>query len=284
MSVEIELPRTLPEALALLEGADPDVRPVAGATDLLLRMRAGRVRAKRLVSIADLSELQYIRPGPDGLSVGAGTWVSQLLEHPAFEELLCARLAAREFASPQIRNRATLGGNLANASPAADMVPALIALGATVRLCSARAQRTLPVEDVLLGLGKTAIAADELAVEFFFPKTPRSFQAFAKFGNRGANVIAIVNMAMCLSLEGSKVLEARVAYGSVAPKSLRAVGVERFLKGKELSEKLATEIPEVVLEEISPIDDVRGSRRYKQKLAVNATQDALRRALRGAKA
>jgi CO/xanthine dehydrogenase FAD-binding subunit len=202
------------------------------------------------------------------------------MSHPEFaREYPCAMEALRQFASPQIRNRATVGGNIGNASPAADMVPPLVALGATVTLASKGGTRTLPLEDVFLGFGKTALRPDELVTELSVPRRAHCFQAYSKFGSRGANVIAVVNMAMCLELDGARITGARVCYGSVAPKTLRTPGVEAFLTGKTLSEALAQDVEPVIRAEISPIDDVRGSKRYKQRMAINATQDALLRAL-----
>lgn len=277
MSVEIDVAESLDHALELLRSGDPEIRPVAGATDVVLRLHAGRLKARKLVSIADLPELSFIRAEPDALHFGGGTLLSDLLAHPELcAEYPCAVESLRQFASPQIRNRATVGGNIGNASPAADMVPPLIALGATVTLRSAKQPaRTLPLEDVFTGFGKTVLRPDELVTEVHVPRRKGHFQAFAKFGSRGANVIAVINMAMCLRLDGPRIVEARLAYGSVAPKTLRATKVEQFLTGKTLSDPLADEVEAVVRSEISPIDDVRGSKRYKERLAVNATQDAL---------
>lgn len=281
MAIEIEIAENLAHALELLAPGDPAVRPVAGATDMVLRLHAGRVKADRLVSIADLPELSGVRPGPDGIRFGAGTYLTDLMNHREFAaEFPGAVASARQFASPQIRNRATVGGNIGNASPAADMVPPLIALGARITLRSKRrGERELPLEEVFLGFGKTAVAPDELITEIFVPRRRHHFQAFAKFGSRGANVISVVNMAMCLELRDGQIASARVAYGSVAPKTIRAPQVERLLTGRMLEERLIDEVAEAVLADVSPIDDVRGSKRYKQKLAIHSTQDALSQAL-----
>src|SRR5688572_27701331 len=121
MGVEIELAEGLDHALELLAAGDPEVRPVAGATDVVLRLHMGRLKARRLISIADLPELSFIRPADGHIHFGAGTLLTDLLEHPEFRrEYACAADSLRLFASPQIRNRATVGGNVGNASPAAD--------------------------------------------------------------------------------------------------------------------------------------------------------------------
>jgi carbon-monoxide dehydrogenase medium subunit len=286
MSVEIEIAENLTHALELLGSGDPEIRPVAGATDVVLRLHVGRLKARRLVSIADLPELSWIKAEPAGIRFGAGTYLTDLMHHPEFAAQCPAAVeSAKQFASPQIRNRATVGGNIGNASPAADMVPPLIACQAQVTLRSQRGgARSMPLEDMFVGFGKTQVKPDELITEVFLPRHPSTFQAFAKFGSRGANVIAVVNMAMCLTFEGERIKSARVAYGSVAPKTHRALKVEQFLAGATLSEKLVQQAKEAVLSDVSPIDDVRGSKRYKQMLAVNATQDALLKALKAVRA
>jgi xanthine dehydrogenase small subunit len=276
-AIDLELAQGLDHALSLLSSGDPLVRPVAGATDVVLRLHVKRLQARQLVSIADLPELQWVRADDDSVRFGAGTWLSDLMAHSEVQaEASCLVQAARQFASPQIRNRATVGGNIGNASPAADLVPALIALGAEVTLRSAkRGARSLPLEEIFLGFGKTVISADELITELKVPRRRGWFQSFAKFGSRGANVISVVNTALCLELNGEEISSARVAFGSLAPRPLRGAALEKFLTGKPLSEALIREAREVVLAEVTPIDDVRGTRRYKQKLAVNAVQDAL---------
>jgi carbon-monoxide dehydrogenase medium subunit len=221
-----------------------------------------------------------VREQPDRVELGALTCVADLIDHPVFSRCFpCGSKAASTFASPQIRNRATIGGNFGNASPAADMAPPLIALGATVRLVSKKGSRSLPLEELFTGPGRTCAGADELIAGFEIPRRPKAFQYHAKFGSRGANVISVVSAAMVLELEAGKIREARVAYGCCAPVPLRARKVEAFLNGQQLDEKLIAGAAEAVLGEVRPIDDVRGSRRYKQMLAVNATQDALRQAL-----
>jgi CO/xanthine dehydrogenase FAD-binding subunit len=246
----------------------------------VLRLHSGRLKARRLVSIAELPELCSVRSTRQSLQVGAATCLSELMVHPEFiAEFPAALEACRQFASPQIRNRATLGGNLGNASPAADLVPVLIALGASATLLSLRGTRTLPVEALFLGFGRTVLAPDELIGSIELPRRKSCFQSFAKFGSRGANVISVVNLATCLELKGDQISWARVAYGSVAPRPHRATRVEQYLAGKKLTAKLIAGVKAVVLSDIAPIDDQRGSKRHKQRLAVNATEDALTRAL-----
>jgi xanthine dehydrogenase FAD-binding subunit len=284
--LDIELAESLEHALELLAPGDPETRPVAGATDVVLRLHVGKLKARKLVSIADVRELSYVRAAPEGFHFGAGTPLSDLMAHAAFcAEYPAATEALRQFASPQIRNRATVGGNIGNASPAADLVPPLIACGASVRLKSKKdGERALPLEEVFQGFGKTAIRPDELLTDVFVPRRKECFQAYAKFGNRGANVIAIINMAMCLELEGDTIEAARLAYGSVAPKPYRALKVEEALAGQRLTEALVGAVEAAVRADVTPIDDVRGSKRYKLRLAINATQDALTRALKQVRA
>jgi carbon-monoxide dehydrogenase medium subunit len=282
VSIDLDIADNVQHALELLAPADPGIRPVAGATDVVLRLHVGKLRAHRLVSIADLPELSFIRAEPEGFRFGAGTLLADLLDDAAFcREYPCAAEGLKQFASPQIRNRATVGGNIGNASPAADMVPPLVACGAWVTIASKRVpRRALPLEDVFLGFGKTALAPDELITEIFLPRRKKCFQRYAKFGNRNANVIAVINLALCMKLSGDVIDEIRVCYGSVAPKPYRAVQVENYLTGQRLTPEVVEEIEDVVREELKPIDDVRGSKRYKLRLAINAMQDSLMAASR----
>jgi len=275
-ALDIDVAGDLRHALDMLAHSGPDARIVAGATDVIVRLHIGKLTARRLISISDLEELAYIRETEDGVRIGANALVADFASSLVIErEYPCLRRAALEFASPQIRNRATVGGNIGNASPAADTVPALIALGAQVTLRSIRGERRLPLEEVFVGPGRTRVEADEIITEIRVPRRVGTFQAFAKFGNRGANVIAIINMAMCLELDGKRIVEARVVYGSCAPVPLRATAVENMLRGQSLDEKLVQAVGEAVRKDIKPISDVRGSRAYKELLAVNATEDAL---------
>ncbi len=280
MGTEIALAQSLEDALAQLAREGEDLRPLAGATDLLLKLRSGRARASRLLSIADLKELAFVRARPDAVEIGALTLAADLVGHP----VICAELpalarAARDFASPAVRNRATVGGNVANASPAADLVCALVALGARAVLLSARGSRALPLEELFVGPGETCIAPGELVASLEVPRPAPRFQVFAKFGNRAANVIAAVNMAMALEVEGGRIRAARVAFGCCGPVPLRARGVEALLAGQALEPRLLDGVRGAVLDEVRPIDDVRGSRRYKELLAVHAAEDALAQAM-----
>jgi CO/xanthine dehydrogenase FAD-binding subunit len=279
MHIEIEVAQSLEQALARLAHS-PGLRPVAGATDVMLRLESGKLQAEKLLSIADLPELAYVRSEQGWLEIGALTLVSDLLDRrEVADDFPALAWAAREFASPQIRNRATVGGNLANASPAADLVPPLIALGAAATLRSIRGERSLPVEELFAGPGRTRLEPGELVTSVRVPRRRFGFQHFVKFGNRGANVIAIVNASLALALDGETIREARAAYGCCAPVPLRAASVERALAGRRLDESLIAGIAQAVRQDVRPIDDVRGSRRYKERLAINATEDALARAL-----
>ncbi|MGI5865059.1 MAG: FAD binding domain-containing protein [Myxococcales bacterium] len=284
MAIDIVRAENLEHALELLARDGAQARPLAGGTDLMLRLRAGRLAARTLVSIADLSDLAYVREEADRVELGALTLIADLITDPVYSREFPAGVrAARDFASPQIRNRGTLGGNVGNASPAADNVPPLITFGATVELRSKRGSRSMPIEDLFEGPGRTKVAPDEMIVGFQVPKRPGAFQFFAKFGNRGANVISIASAALCLQLDGETVREARVAYGCCAPVPLRARRVESYLTGQKIDERLIAGVREAVLADIKPIDDVRGSRRYKELLVIHATEDALRGALESAR-
>jgi carbon-monoxide dehydrogenase medium subunit len=276
MDIEIETARSLEHALGALARDGADLRPVAGATDVVLRLEAGKLRAKRLLSVADVAELAFVRASDEGMEIGALARVADLLASPEIRrDYPSLAHAASEFASPQIRNAATLGGNIGNASPAADLVPPLIALGATLTLRSQKGTRSMPLEDFFVGPGKSRIAPDELIASVRLPRRAGAMQAFVKFGSRGANVISIVNFAACLTFEGSTIREARLCYGCCGPTPLRARVLEGLLAGQAVDERLIKLVSNTLARELKPIDDLRGSRRYKQLLAVHATEDTL---------
>jgi carbon-monoxide dehydrogenase medium subunit len=213
-----------------------------------------------------------------GLKLGAYVSVSRVLEDGEIKKnypALCA--ACREFAGPPIRNRATLGGNIINASPAADLLPPLIAYDADVVLSSTGGERVLPLADFFVGPGHSVIEPDEVLTRINLPPLPqRSAAKFIKLGQRRSMAISLVNLTTRLSVDhAGAVREARIVLGSVAPVPMRAVKTEEFLVGKLLSDELLREAAKMAREEVSPISDVRASQSYRLEM----TEVLVRRAL-----
>jgi CO/xanthine dehydrogenase FAD-binding subunit len=264
-------PGSLDEALRLLAD-DPGARPLAGGTDLVVQIRDGRRRLETLVDLGALA-LAGVRPHPEGLEIGACTPMTSIATD-ASVRAVCPSLAdaAALVGAWPIQCRATLGGNLANASPAADTVPPLLVAGARALVASASGRRELPLAGMFLAPGKTALAASELITAVIVP-APRAargatvVERFVKVGPRREQIIAVVSLAARVRSEDGVITEARVALGSVAATPVRAVSVERRLLGCRLDAALRREACEALQDDISPIDDVRAPAWYRRMVA-----------------
>lgn len=291
MSFRFFRPQSRDEALALLAEHGDAARPIAGGTDLSLRLRRDASFHAHLVCLAGAG-LSGVTESDDGITVGATTPLRTLWEHSALRERLPHLVSAcRQIGARQIQEVGTLGGNLGNASPAADSAPPLLVEDARVRLASARGEREVALTDFFVGPGRTRRAADELIVAIFVPEpTPalvarqRLVRFFRKYGPRRANVISAVTFAARLALDGDRLLGARLALGCVGPTPRRMPQTEAWLDGRVLCRELLGDpaLEETVRGEIAPISDVRGSADYKALLAVNSVRYALWRARKDA--
>ena len=261
-----------------------DARPLAGGTDLLVRMKRGEVSPSALINLKRIKGLDKIRKGPGrGISVGALTPVSAIEQSPLIRSThpMLAE-AARLLGSPSIRNLATLGGNVGRASPASDMVPSLIVLRARVMIEGIRGKKELDVERLFSGPGTTTLSKGELIRSFFLPNLPpRSGGTYLKLGRREGMDCALVGVAVCLSLSGKnrEVKEARVALSAVAPVPLRATKTEEVLLSGPLTEERIREASRMAAMESSPIDDLRASGSYRKEMVSVLTYRAILGAL-----
>jgi CO/xanthine dehydrogenase FAD-binding subunit len=265
---EYAAPTTL-EAAARL-AADGEATLLAGGTDLMLRAADGYGR--RLVNLRRVGELAGIEVGEKRVRLGALTTVSEILESDDLRSTapLLAETADR-FASPQIRNAATLGGNIANASPAADLVVPLLALDAEVTLAAWRDEamttRRLPLAEVFTGPGTTVIGADEILTAVAFDRpTAGQVGGFLKSGPRPALEIAVVSAALAGVLRDGALHQVRIALGSVAPTPIRAHAAEAVLEGQPLTPDTIDAAAQAAAGEAAPIDDIRGSAWYRRHL------------------
>ena len=266
MSVPVRSPSTLDGALRALEGATPDTRLLAGGTDLMVELRTGRTRPDRVVDVWGVDDLRGLHAEEGGLRLGALTTCAELMRAPAVPAILAR--AAREVGAEQIQNRATIGGNLGTASPAADLNPVLMVLSAIVRLASTRGMRELAVEDFLTGYRATARAPDELIESLWIPPRPSGQRrAFRKVGTRRAQSIAKVVVALALTLAEGTVSGARAAAGSVAERSVLLPTLERELVGHRPDRGLVESAVRASLErDCAPIDDVRSTADYRRQV------------------
>jgi CO/xanthine dehydrogenase FAD-binding subunit len=241
---------------------------LAGGTDLLVKIRAGVAHPRELIDVSHVESLGRVSQSAEGIVIGAGARVEDLARSPLIRDhypLLATVL--RSLGSPQIRNRATLGGNLANASPAADSAVALLAYDARLTLASADHERALDLEDFFRGPGRTALVHGEYIRSVALPSGRVDWISyFHKVGRRQALTIAISSLAGLLAQKDGTVVEARLAAGSVAPTPLRLRSVEEFLVGRTLDEATARGASEAARRAIAPIDDVRASAAYRREV------------------
>jgi carbon-monoxide dehydrogenase medium subunit len=282
-----EAPRTLAAAVALLAGAKGHARVLAGGTDLLIHMRAGRVEPELLVDVKGIPEMTSIVAEDGGFRFGAAVSSMELLEHEAFSKAWPGVTeAAGLIGSTQIKGRATVGGNLCNASPAADSVPALIAAGAVASIVGPDGRREARVEDIATGPGKTSLAKGEIVASFLLPRRPpHSGDAYLRFIPRTEMDIAVVGAGINLTLDESGVCSAaRVSLGAVAERALLVPDAAAALIGTRVDAEALERLAAAVSAACRPIDDKRGTKEYRIKvagvMARRAAQIALDRARR----
>ncbi len=278
---ELALPDTLAACLqALADG--PDVKLVAGGTDLLPQMKNGVVKARRVVDLSQLPELKLIeRLSDGGLRVGAAVSARTLeLAQPVRDGFTALAESASVVGSLQIRNLATLGGNLANAAPSADMAPPLLALDAEFLIAGPRGQRRIPAAEFFVDVRRTQLAADEMLVEVIIPApAPGSGGTYVRHTPRRELDIAVVGVASQLTMRDGRCVKARIALAAVAPVPVRAATAEVRLEGEAVTPALIEEAAQLAVAAASPISDQRGSAEFRRHLVRVLTRRTLTTAL-----
>jgi CO/xanthine dehydrogenase FAD-binding subunit len=267
----MEAPSDLPAALERLAREPTDWKPFAGGTDLMVLLEAGKLPHRRFLSIWKLPELRGIEEVPAHVTLGALTTYTEIRRNEilAREFPLLARAAA-ETGSVATQNRGTLGGNIANASPAADSPPALLVYDADLELVSAAGSRWVPYHGFWTGYKQTALRADELIRRIRLPRATQGWRHYyRKVGTRRAQAISKVCFAAAARVEAGRIADVRIALGSVAPVVLRAVETEKALRGEKLTPAGLRQAQEVLAREIAPIDDLRSTARYRRRVAQN---------------
>jgi aerobic carbon-monoxide dehydrogenase medium subunit len=265
-----EAPETLDGAVALLAGAKGETRVLAGGTDLLVQMRADVVDPDLIVDIKKIAETRAVTEEKGGWRIGAAVTGAELKEHARLKQVWPGVVeAANLIGSTQVQGRATLGGNLCNGSPAADSVPALIAAGALATLAGPKGKRDLPVEDVMLGPRKLALAKGEIVVSFLLPpRPPRSADAYLRFIPRTEMDIAVVGAGVNLTLDGAgTITAARVSLGAVAARVLLVAEAAQAIKGSRLDEAAQERLAAPARAACRPIDDKRGTTEFRIDVA-----------------
>jgi aerobic carbon-monoxide dehydrogenase medium subunit len=266
---EVVRPRTVDEALAAL-AEHPEARAIAGGTDLVVQLRDGRVRTRRVVDLGGLG-LAGIRETGGGLEIGATTTMDEVARDPAVARSSPALAVAAGFIGAwPIQCRATLAGNLANASPAADAVPPLLVAGARVRTRSRAGEREVPLDELFVGPGRTCLAPGELILAVVLPEPlpAGGRERFVKLGPRREQVLSIVSVAVRIgAVAGGRLRGVRIALGAVAPTPLRAHRTEALLEGAAPDAATLAAAGRALVEEIAPIDDLRAPADYRRHAA-----------------
>jgi carbon-monoxide dehydrogenase medium subunit len=282
MPFDVHQPASVTEAVALAVRLAPQARYLAGGTDLIIQINRKRCTPAHLIALDRIDGLRGIETPADGIRVGALTTHKAIESHAAFAGPLAAlQEAARVVGGHQVRNVATIGGNIVNASPAADLLPVLLALDAQVTLAGERGTRELLLAAFLRGPGVTDRSPDELLLQVAFaPPAERSATAFLKAGRRRAMEISVVCVAALLTLDGGGTCrDARIALGAVGPTAQRAAAAEQVMRGATPDGALLREAGRLAAESCAPISDVRASAEYRRMLVQALVPRALQRCL-----
>jgi carbon-monoxide dehydrogenase medium subunit len=279
-ALEYHRPKELPAALTLLGELGDRGRLIAGGTDMIPAIRKGIISPSfgHMVDLSSIRELDYIRKETDEIRIGAITRLSALEESAMIKRYVPLLAdAVGHMGSMQIRNQGTVGGNLANASPAADTAPPLLALGARLLLKSAKEQRVIPLDRFFLGPGKTILAPGEILAEIQIPiPEHKGSVCFFKLGRRNAFTLSIISVAAWVKVEKETFQGIRIALGAVASTPIRGLKTEEYLSGQRVSEKAIDSGAKLISDEVQPISDVRASADYRRDLSYILTRRAIR--------
>jgi carbon-monoxide dehydrogenase medium subunit len=262
-------PKTLDEALTLLDKYRDECKVIAGGQSLIILMKQGLVAPKYLIDIKRISELDYIKPGKDGLEIGALTTHRAIEKSPAIKNGLSVLAEMeRRLSYIQTRNWGTIGGNLSIGNPAGDPAPVLMALKASIKTASVSGEKKMPIEDFFVDFFKTALEPNELLTEIQIPAvSPHTSTAYNKF-----NIIeghaAIVGVAISITLKSDDGVcdDVRIALGASAPTPMRAKQAEEVLRGKKITDDLLNKAGETAMAEAKPISDISASDEYRREL------------------
>ncbi len=281
---ELVAPPSLPAVLSLLASEPGTWLPVAGGTDIMVQYAAGNLRARKLVSIWNLPELRRIEITPEEIRIGAACTYTDLREHELIRrDFALLSTAARWTGGIANQNRGTIGGNIVNASPAADSLPALLVYGSELILVSTRGERRVHYDSFHVDYRKTQLGADELIRTICVPRRYSGYFAYTrKVGARNAQAISKVSLAALGKLHDDVVADVRLAMGSVAPVPLRLFETEQVIIGKKVDAELLKNAAKTAVSEVRSIDDIRSTARYRAAVAGNLVREFLERLSTGA--
>ena len=268
-------PKTIQGAVKLLDKYDEEAKVIAGGSDLLVQMKQEMVNPKYLISINKIPKLNYLK-NSGSLQIGAATILHDVLSFCARDGKYVALFEAiKSLGTVQIRNVGTIGGNICNASPAADSAPPLLVFNARVKLCSVRGEKLLPLTDFFKGVNLTVMAPNEILTKIEIPPVPQGLgSAFMKITRVCAD-ISKVSAAAALERDGDICTSCLIALGAVAPVPMRVEEAEKFVIGKRIKPGLLEEAGKKAAEEIKPIDDIRSTAQYRRKVAAVLVREVL---------
>ena len=270
-------PNSLDAVLQILADSPDHYTPIAGGTELMVALGAGRLQAKKLVSLWNLEELRFIEVTPDAVVIGAGSTFTDIRNNRVIaEEFSILSQAASWTGSIANQNRGTLGGNIVNASPAADSPPVLLAYDAELTLISARGSRTLPYSDFHLAYKETALEPDELLQSITIFRNYKSYKTYIrKVGPRNAQAISKVAIAILARMNKGRIEDIRIGAASVREYPARLSATEKSLSGKTVTPESIAAARGALLSETLPIDDIRSTAKYRATVAANLLEEFL---------
>ncbi len=275
-------PKSLAEACRLMTKFGSRARILAGGTDLLHKMKHEQLAPEVIVSLKGLKRLKEITYQKGvGVIIGALATQNDIAGSALLQEkYLSVCEAAHHMANNQIRNVGTLGGNIVNAVPSADLPPILIALGARIRLMGNKGERVMPLEEFFTGVHSSVIEADEILTEVIIPDQPSTGSTYIRFGLRRSGALAVVAVAAAVTMEGQTCRDVRIALGAAAPVPMRARQAETVLSNRVITDDLLEEAGVCAARECSPRSSIRGSEEYRRDLVRVLTRRALQKAIK----
>ncbi|WZL73837.1 FAD binding domain-containing protein [Clostridiaceae bacterium 35-E11] len=266
----MKTPNTIKELTEALKDVDNNTYLISGGTDLIIKFRKDRIHSATVIDLKGIKELSYIKEEDGCIKIGAGTTFTEIGDHPLLQNhAACLVEGVCQIGSTQIRNVATIGGNVANAFAGADAIPGLIAMDAKVKVLNAQGETYVKeVEQILLGAGKNSLKPDEAIIEIIIPALGKDYQsAFAKVGSRSRVTIAKMNIAAVVKVnEDNQMIEdVRIVLGALGPKAFRSSMVENILIGKKISEGVAAAFTDALTKQVDLAIPGRKSRVYKRE-------------------
>ncbi|PNR95578.1 FAD binding domain-containing protein [Petrotoga olearia] len=271
-------PTTLKEATEILAKYSPNIKIIAGGTDVLVDYFDRLYEIERWISLKNLYELKKIEINDDRIEVGALVTHEELEKSEIIQKCLpLISQAALDVGSPQIRNRGTIGGNIANSSPAGDLLPPLIAYDAVFKITSQNETCEVPAKEFFLGPKKNVLGKNEIIEKIIIPMPQKhTYGKWLKVGKRNALIISSITLALIITFnDDERIKTVKCSLGSVAPVPIEISQIQPLMVGKRLNELDYSQIGKVVSDNISPIDDIRGTKEYRREVAKNLTISAL---------